>query len=130
MLERLIVRMKPLKKLICNYISSKNQLLYKSIVMTNLTTKLFKFTAILEGFSFLLLLFNNLFLKPNNVVLYKSLLFPIGMTHGILFIAYLYLAFMNKKKQNWSTKDLLIIILGSLIPFGAFYVEKKYLKNA
>jgi integral membrane protein len=98
--------------------------------MTNLTTKLFKFTAILEGFSFLLLLFNNLFLKPNNVVLYKSLLFPIGMTHGILFIAYLYLAFMNKKKQNWSTKDLLIIILGSLIPFGAFYVEKKYLKNA
>ena len=92
--------------------------------------KLFKITAILEGFSFLVLLSNNLFVKPINMVLYKTLLFPIGMSHGILFIAYLYLAFMNKEKQNWSTKDLLIVILGSLIPFGAFYVEKKYLKNA
>jgi hypothetical protein len=24
----------------------------------------------------------------------------------------------------------LVVILGSLIPFGAFYIEKKYLKNA
>lgn len=93
-------------------------------------TKIFKITAILEGFSFLILLSNMLFIKPNDLVLYKTLLFPIGMTHGVLFIAYLYLAFMIKEKQNWSTKDLLIVILGSLIPFGAFFIEKKYLKNA
>ena len=93
-------------------------------------TKIFKFTAILEGFSYLILLSNMLFVKPNNMVLYKTLLFPIGMTHGILFIAYLYLAFMIKEKQNWSIKDLAIVLLGSLIPFGAFFIEKKYLKNA
>ncbi len=93
-------------------------------------TKVFKIIAILEGCSFLLLLSNMLFIKPNDLVLYKRLLFPIGMSHGILFIAYLYLAFMIKEKQNWNIKDLMIIILGSLIPFGAFYIEKKYLKNA
>jgi len=93
-------------------------------------TKIFKITAILEGFSFLILLSNMLFIKPNNLVLYKTLLFPIGMSHGILFIAYLYLAFMVKERMNWNIKDLMVVILGSLIPFGAFVIEKKYLKNA
>jgi integral membrane protein len=93
-------------------------------------TKTFKLTAILEGFSYLLLLSNMMFIKPININLYKTLLFPIGMTHGILFIAYFYLAFMIKEKQNWSFKDLAVVLLGSLIPFGAFIIEKKYLKNA
>lgn len=96
----------------------------------NIMTKFFKIIAILEGCSFLLLLSNMLFIKPNDLILYKNLLFPIGMSHGILFIAYVYLAFMIKEKQNWNIKDLIVIILGSLLPFGAFYIEKKYLKNA
>jgi len=92
--------------------------------------KIFKINAIFEGFSFLILLSNMLFIKPNNLVLYKTLLFPIGMTHGILFIAYLYLAFMVKERMNWNIKDLITVILGSIIPFGAFIIEKRYLKNA
>lgn len=92
--------------------------------------KIFKITAISEGFSYLILLSNMLFIKPTHLELYKTFLFPIGMTHGILFIAYLYLSFMIKEKQNWSVKDLTLIILGSLIPFGAFFIERKYLKNA
>ena len=92
--------------------------------------KIFKITAISEGFSYLILLSNMLFIKPTHLELYKTFLFPIGMTHGILFIAYLYLSFMIKEKQNWSVKDLTLIILSSLIPFGAFFIERKYLKNA
>ncbi len=92
--------------------------------------KIFKITAISEGFSYLILLSNMLFIKPTHLELYKTFLFPIGMTHGVLFIAYLYLSFIIKEKQNWSGKDLTLIILGSLIPFGAFFIERKYLKNA
>lgn len=92
--------------------------------------KIFKFTALAEGCSYLILLANMLFIKPNHIDLYKTLLFPIGMTHGILFIAYLYLAFMIKDKLNWSFKDLSKVIIASLIPFGAFFIEKKYLKYA
>lgn len=91
--------------------------------------KLFKITAILEGCSFLVLLANMLFIKPNNMVLYKTLLYPIGMSHGVLFIGYVLLAILLKKAQKWSFPIFAIIILGSLIPFGTFYIEKKYLSN-
>ncbi|MGV1011933.1 MAG: DUF3817 domain-containing protein [Flavobacterium sp.] len=92
--------------------------------------KIFKITAISEGISYLVLLANMLFIKPANIVLYKTLLSPVGMTHGLLFIGYLYLAFMIKSQQKWSIKDLAVVLLGSLIPFGAFFIEKKYVKNA
>jgi integral membrane protein len=91
--------------------------------------KIFKITAILEGISYLALLSNMLFIKPSNIELYHSLLYPIGMSHGVLFIGYVLLAFVVKSSQKWSFKTLFIILIASLIPFGAFYVEKKYLKN-
>jgi integral membrane protein len=92
--------------------------------------KIFKFTAISEGISYLVLFANMLLVKPNNLELYKILLFPIGMAHGVLFIGYVILAFLIKKSQNWSFKDFSIVQLASLVPFGTFYIEKKYVKNA
>jgi integral membrane protein len=93
-------------------------------------TKLFKFVAIAEGISYLVLFFNMLVIKPNYIDLYKNLLYPIGMAHGVLFIAYVLLAIVIKKEQNWSFKDLAIVQLASLLPFATFYIEKKYVKNA
>jgi integral membrane protein len=93
-------------------------------------TKLFKFTAIAEGISYLVLFFNMLVIKPTNLDLYKTLLFPIGMAHGVLFIGYVILAFVIYNSQKWSLKELAIVQLASLLPFATFYVEKKYVKNA
>jgi integral membrane protein len=93
-------------------------------------TKIFKFTAILEGISYLVLFANMLLVKPNNMILYKKLLYPIGMAHGVLFIGYVILAFLIKKSQNWSLNDFFIVQIASLLPFGTFYIEKKYVKNA
>ena len=93
-------------------------------------TKLFKFTAISEGVSYLLLFANMLLIKPSNLALYKTLLFPIGMTHGVLFIGYILLAILIKKRQNWNLLNLAIVLLASLLPFATFYIEKKYVKNA
>lgn len=92
--------------------------------------KIFKFTAISEGISYLVLFANMLLIKPNNLEVYKKLLFPIGMAHGILFIGYVIFAFLIKKSQNWSLKDFVMVQLASLFPFGTFYIEKKYVKNA
>ncbi|MGL2994553.1 DUF3817 domain-containing protein [Flavobacterium sp. TSSA_36] len=91
--------------------------------------RIFKITAILEGCSYLILLANMLFIKPNLIDLYKTLLYPIGMSHGVLFVGYCLLALLLKKSQNWSFSTFSLIILGSLIPFGTFYIEKKYLRN-
>ena len=89
--------------------------------------KLFRIVAILEGISYLALFANMLLIKPNNMELYKTLLFPIGMGHGILFIAYLILATMLKFELDWSWKKYGIIAIASVLPFGTFYIEKKYL---
>ncbi|MEL1240266.1 DUF3817 domain-containing protein [Flavobacterium flavipallidum] len=91
--------------------------------------KIFKITALLEGISFLVLMANMIFLKPNNPELYHTIVKPFGYAHGALFIGYIILALLLKKEQNWSQKDLGIILIASLIPFGTFYVEKKYCKE-
>jgi integral membrane protein len=93
-------------------------------------TKIFKNIAIAEGISYLVLFCNMLFVKPTHIELYKTLLFPLGMAHGVLFISYVILAFLIRKSQNWSFKKLAIVQLASLLPFATFYVEKKYIVNA
>lgn len=89
--------------------------------------KIFKVAAILEGISYLVLFSNMLFIKPTNIDLYKTLLYPIGMSHGILFMSYVLLAFLLKNTQKWNLKVFGIILVASILPFGTFYIEKKYL---
>jgi integral membrane protein len=91
--------------------------------------KIFKAVAILEGISYLALFSNMLFIKPNNFKLYHQLLYPIGMSHGLLFVGYVLLAFAIKKSQNWSFTNFGIVLLASLLPFATFYVEQKYIKK-
>lgn len=87
---------------------------------------IFRITALLEGVSYILLLF---IATPIKYLLgdpqYVKML---GMPHGILFIAYVALAIMLKKDFKWTTKQFAVVLLASIIPFGTFYVDKKYLK--
>lgn len=92
--------------------------------------KIFRNVALLEGVSYLVILSNMLFIKPINFDLYKKILFPVGMSHGVLFIGYIILALLVMKSQKWDFKTLFIILGASLIPFGTFYIEKKYLCDA
>jgi integral membrane protein len=92
--------------------------------------KTFKTIAILEGISYLVLFSNMIFIKPTDFVLYHKLLYPIGMSHGVLFIGYVAMAILLKKSQNWNFISLGFILLASLLPFATFFIEKRYLKNA
>jgi len=91
--------------------------------------RIFKNIAILEGISYLVLFANMLLIKPTNLALYKTFLYPIGMTHGVLFIGYVLLAVLIKNSQKWNFKTLFIVLPASLLPFATFFVESKYLKN-
>lgn len=91
--------------------------------------RIFKNIAILEGISYIVLFANMLIIKPSNIDLYKSLLYPVGMTHGILFIGYVLLAVLLKKSQEWNLKTSSIVLGASLLPFATFYIEKKYLRK-
>lgn len=88
--------------------------------------KLFRIIALLEGLSYILLLFVAIPIKYSiGDTTYVKLL---GMPHGILFVAYLGFTFYFKQEQNWSMKTLTIVLLGSVMPFGTFYVDNKYLR--
>lgn len=89
----------------------------------------FRLIAALEGVSYLVLFYNMLYNKTNNPELYQQLLFPIGMIHGILFVLYVVLAIYLKTEYNWSFKKLGLILLASLLPFGTFYSDYKWLKS-
>lgn len=88
----------------------------------------FRLIAALEGISYLMLFYNMLYNKTNNPELYKELLYPIGMIHGILFVLYVVLAIYLKFENKWSFKKLGVVLLASLLPFGTFYSDYKWLK--
>ncbi|MGV6828953.1 MAG: DUF3817 domain-containing protein [Flavobacteriales bacterium] len=91
----------------------------------NLSIKNFKFISTLEAISFLLLL--GIAMPLKYIWEMPQFVRVIGMIHGLLFILYIYGAFIMKPKLNWSIKTLLIVIICSVLPFGPFYVERKYL---
>ena len=88
---------------------------------------IYRLTAFLEGVSYILLLFIAVPIKYLlNEALYVKIL---GMPHGLLFIAYILFSIIAKIKYNWNFKKFLVISIASLIPFGTFYIDNKYLKN-
>ncbi len=86
---------------------------------------IFKIVSFLEGLSYILLLFVGVPLKylAGNSFLVKSL----GMPHGLLFLAYIVIALFVRSIMKWDLKSTFIVLIASLLPFGTFYVNKKYL---
>jgi integral membrane protein len=85
---------------------------------------IFRIIALLEGVSYILLMTVGLYFKyqlgdPTYVKL-------LGMPHGILFVTYIIFAFLIKENENWEIKDLGIVLLASILPFGTFYIDRKY----
>ena len=89
---------------------------------------IFRIIAFLEGVSYILLLFIASPLKwfYGNPEYVKML----GMPHGLLFMAYVVLAILIAGELKWDKKTLGIVLLASILPFGTFYIDSKYLKNA
>ncbi|GAA4243537.1 MULTISPECIES: DUF3817 domain-containing protein [Winogradskyella] len=88
----------------------------------------FRIVALLEGVSYILLLFiatpiKYLYEDPQYVKL-------LGMPHGILFMAYVVIAVLISSDMKWPTRTFWIVLLASIIPFGTFYIEKKYLNKS
>ena len=97
---------------------------------------LFKIISLLEGISYILLLFvavpikylldaetSKNFLLINNDFLVKIL----GMPHGIFFLLYCLLALLIKKNQAWNNTEFTKVLIASLVPFGTFYINSRYL---
>jgi integral membrane protein len=85
----------------------------------------FRFISITEGISLLLLF--GIAMPVKYLFDYPILVEIIGMVHGLFFIAYVLFAIFYTFKLKWSVLQFTIIFFASFIPFGTFYVDKKYL---
>ena len=84
--------------------------------------KTFRFVSLAEGVSWLLLLFVAMPLKygfgqPEAVRV-------LGRVHGGLFVLFLLTLSMAAVEAGWNFKQVARAFLASLVPFGAFWLEK------
>ncbi len=95
------------------------------MIKTNLG--ILRVLAYLEGISFLLLLGVGMPLKymcempkPNMII---------GMTHGILFLAYCAWVVIVRSEQKWNTAKTFWALLASFLPFGTFVADVKLFRQ-
>ncbi len=88
--------------------------------------KIFRVIAFLEGTSYILLLF---IATPIKYILENDFYVKIlGMPHGVLFLIYIFLAFILQSKLKWNPGTFSLILLAAIVPFGTFYIDNKYFK--
>ena len=84
--------------------------------------KQFRWVALLEGLSFVLLLFVAMPLKywaglPLAVRI-------VGSVHGLLFVAFLGALFRAALERDWPARRWGLALLSSLVPFGTFVFDR------
>lgn len=88
--------------------------------------KAFRSIAIVEGISYLLLgvtmplKYAYGILEPNYFV---------GMAHGVLFMIYCGVGLASAIHYKWKIGFSVMAFVASLVPFGTFYLDHKYLKQ-
>ena len=79
--------------------------------------------GIAEGISFLVLL---CIAMPLKYLLHQPMAVKIfGWMHGILFVAFLFLAWEVKTDRNKSMEWFALAFLAAIIPTGTFFFDKK-----
>lgn len=89
--------------------------------------KWFQWVGYVEGISFLFLLGVAMPLKyfanmPKAVSI-------TGMVHGVLFLAYCYLAFDCYQRMRWPFGRFVLAIIAAFFPFGPFVFHRKFLSS-
>lgn len=83
---------------------------------------IFRASSFLEGLSFLLILSVSIGWIGREQVFY------LGMTHGVLFLAYVVLSLVVSHRQGWSLIQWLLVFLAAVVPF-AFIAVDLFLKK-
>jgi len=92
-----------------------------------MTINYFRFVSVIEGLSLLLLYF---FAMPMKYYFHEPIYVKyIGMVHGVLFILYVLFSSALLLLHKINIKRFIIFNFLSLIPFGFYILESRYLQN-
>lgn len=86
------------------------------------TLKTFRALSMVEGLSLVSLLFIAL---PLRNYLDINIVWPIGMAHGVLWLAYVVMSLMVSHKQKWSVILWLVVLVSSVLPFGFLFLDSR-----
>ncbi|WP_373522620.1 DUF3817 domain-containing protein [Aquiflexum sp.] len=89
--------------------------------------KRFRLISIVEGTSFLLLLFIAMPLKY--MMDLPLAVTYVGWAHGILFVIYIYAVFPTARKMTWNFSKTFFALIASVLPFGPFIFDRYLTKE-
>jgi len=78
--------------------------------------KTFRFIALAEAASFLILLVCSFAARDGVPIM--------GPIHGMLFLAYVLVALMIREDARWTAKETILVLVGAVLPFGGFVVDR------
>ena len=87
----------------------------------------FRKLSLIEGFSLIVLLF--IAMPAKYQFGYFDSVWIVGMTHGILWLAYLAVSLVVSHQQKWSIMFWLLVLFASVIPFACFFLDGKLRNN-
>ena len=90
------------------------------------TIRRFRLVAILEGISFLVLL--GIAMPMKYFADMPLAVKYVGWAHGILFIGYIVLAIPLFTRLKWPMERVYGVGIASLLPFGTFVLERRWLR--
>jgi integral membrane protein len=95
--------------------------------MGGMNLRTLRVVAIMEATSFLALLVATYFKHAEESGTGVSVLGPI---HGILFLAYVFIALSVREAVGWSSRTTLLVLAGAVLPFGGYVVDRTILTPA
>ncbi len=93
----------------------------------NLKTTLgaLRLASLLEGISFLSFIIT---MPLKYIYEIKEPNYFVGMAHGILFIAYIFLVYWVSTERKWTIQQKFFAYIASLLPFGTFVADARIFK--
>jgi integral membrane protein len=80
------------------------------------TIKTFRFVALAEATSFLILLTCSFAARDGVPIM--------GPIHGMLFLGYVLIALMIRDDARWTGKETILVLAGAVLPFGGYVVDR------
>ena len=84
--------------------------------------KTFRMLSLIEGLSLITLLF---IAMPAKYQFGYNFVWQAGMTHGMLWLAYVTLSLPVSHKQKWSVMYWMMVLFASIVPFACFFLDGK-----
>ncbi|MDY0023031.1 DUF3817 domain-containing protein [Arenimonas caeni] len=82
----------------------------------------FRLLSLIEGLSLLVLLFVAM---PAKYQFGHDFVWPVGMTHGVLWLAYVLASLVVSHLRKWSVGAWLLALLSSVVPFGFVLLDRR-----